>query len=88
MEVSHSLKIWKTPLKMTKNKKQLSFNDLLAELKAKKPTPVKVESRTELKYFLIVSEGERTEPEYFKFLARKLPKHLVEYIEIQGTNLR
>lgn len=35
-------------------------------------------------YYLIVCEGEKTEPNYFKSLKKKLPKGVVDYIEIEG----
>ena len=36
------------------------------------------------KYYLIVSEGEKTEPNYFESYKKLLPKHLIE-LEILGT---
>ena len=41
-------------------------------------------TRNERKNYLIVCEGERTEPNYFTTLKRKLPKGLVE-IDIEGA---
>ena len=35
-------------------------------------------------YFLIVCEGEKTEPNYFKSLKEKLPVGVVDYIKIEG----
>jgi RloB-like protein len=35
-------------------------------------------------YYLIVCEGEKTEPNYFKSLKEKLPIGVVDYLEIEG----
>lgn len=43
-----------------------------------------IETRTKRVYFLIVCEGEKTEPNYFKALEKKLPKDTVE-LQIEGT---
>ena len=69
--------------------KRESFKDLLAELQSKAVTASKpVATIEERQYFLIVCEGERTEPIYFDYLKRFLPKHLLETIQIigQGDN--
>ncbi|TAE49877.1 MAG: RloB domain-containing protein [Bacteroidetes bacterium] len=57
-----------------------------AELKrrTRQETRRKVGGRTERKYHLIVCEGEKTEPNYFLAWKRKLPRGVVEYIEIEG----
>jgi RloB-like protein len=40
---------------------------------------------TELrKYFLIVCEGEKTEPNYFKAIKASLPRGVMQFIDIQG----
>ncbi|MBA4257838.1 MAG: abortive phage infection protein [Chitinophaga sp.] len=65
--------------------KNESFADFLNELKSNavvNPKPVaKIEER---RYFLIVCEGERTEPNYFNYFKNFLPKHLVETINVKG----
>jgi RloB-like protein len=69
---------------MNKQKRQ-SFNDFYNELIAKSDNlgkPVAVFE--ERKYFLIVCEGERTEPQYFNYFKKFLPRQLVETIEITG----
>jgi len=38
----------------------------------------------ERKYFLIVCEGEKTEPNYFKAIKDTLPRGVVQFIDIQG----
>lgn len=38
--------------------------------------------RTPLRYYLIVTEGEKTEPYYFEGLKRQLPPNLIDLIEI------
>jgi hypothetical protein len=68
-----------------KKNSELSFADLVAELKASSVTkPVEVDSRQELQYFLIVCEGEKTEPLYFDYYKNLLPRHLVKTIHVVG----
>lgn len=43
-----------------------------------------VDTRSKLVYFLIVCEGEKTEPNYFSALEKELPKGVVE-LRIDGT---
>lgn len=62
-----------------------TFADMLKDLVAAKAATPRVDAREERKYFLIVSEGVRTEPIYFEFLAGMLPRHLVDTIEIDGA---
>lgn len=71
---------------MTKAKhNQESFADFLEKLKIKSETPSRpVEAIEERKYFLIVSEGERTEPLYFDYYKKFLPKHLLETLNVHG----
>lgn len=62
-----------------------TFREMLERLKAEsietsKPVAVIDENR----YFLIVCEGIRTEPIYFEFLKKLLPKHLLDTIEVSG----
>jgi len=65
--------------------KQPSFQDFLKELeKQSLVSPKQVEAIEERKYFLIVCEGERTEPLYFNYFKKHLPKNLLETIEISG----
>lgn len=67
-------------------KNNFSFSDFLKELKDSKEEDVvkKVEQRQERKYFLIVCEGEKTEPNYFRYFKNKLPKHLLNTVELIG----
>jgi len=66
-----------------KSKKQtFSFKDFLANLD-KKESPRDKDFEEKRQYFLIVSEGEATEPNYFKSLAEKLPEQLVK-VETEG----
>jgi hypothetical protein len=44
----------------------------------------KVDVRNKLVYFLIICEGEKTEPNYFKALEEELPRNTVE-LEIDGV---
>jgi hypothetical protein len=73
---------------MAKGKKE-TFKELLADLQKKAVSePKPVATIEERQYFLIVCEGERTEPIYFEYLRRFLPKNLLETIKIigQGDN--
>lgn len=71
---------------MSKQKhKQPSFNDFFNQLVEKSVTSGKtIESIEERKYFLIVCEGERTEPQYFNYFKEILPRQLLKTIEITG----
>jgi hypothetical protein len=74
---------------MAKIKNKETFKELLADLQSKAVSaPKPVETIEERQYFLIVCEGARTEPIYFDYLRRFLPKNLLETIEIigQGDN--
>ena len=74
---------------MAKTKRD-TFKDLLAELQSKTVAVSKpVATIEERRYFLIVCEGERTEPIYFDYWKRFLPKHLLETVKIigQGDNM-
>lgn len=73
---------------MAKNKKQaasFSFAEFVEKLQQEKPTDKReIETIKERKYFLIVCEGERTEPNYFNAYKKKLPKEMLDTIEISG----
>jgi hypothetical protein len=63
--------------------------DSFAETKKRiQKTPITkakpVEVTAQRKYFLIVCEGEKTEPAYFKYIQRMLPNHLLTTVEIRG----
>ena len=69
--------------KMPPNKP--SFKDILAELKKNKSSDLRpVDSKGERRYFLIVCEGERTEPNYFNSFKKRLPKNVVDTIDVSG----
>lgn len=44
----------------------------------------KIDARPERKRILVVCEGEKTEPNYFKSIKALLPKHVAEVIDIEG----
>lgn len=68
-----------------KNKKE-TFKDLLARLKQDSvSSPVKVATLKKRKYFLIVTEGVRTEPIYFNYIKKMLPKYLIDTVEVSGA---
>lgn len=73
---------------MAKKKHKETFSEMLASLKSNTVEAKPVATIEERKYFLIVCEGTRTEPIYFDFLKKFLPKHLLETIQIigQGDN--
>jgi len=48
-------------------------------------TKRKVDSRAKRKYYLIVCEGEKTEPNYFEALKNDLPKGTIDRFDIEGT---
>lgn len=58
------------------------FKDFLNSL-TRTEQPRIIDQEEERQYFLIVTEGEKTEPNYFKSLVNELPDHLVA-IEIVG----
>lgn len=65
--------------------KQSSFQDFLKELEKQSLVfPKQIETIEERKYFLIVCEGERTEPLYFNYFKNFLPKNFIETIEVTG----
>lgn len=69
---------------MAKKNNGFSFKDFVKQLEKTKVQVTEIEVKQERKYFLIVSEGERTEPIYFEFLSRQLPKNLLRTIEVHG----
>jgi hypothetical protein len=56
---------------------------------ARPQTQRRQDIKSKRRYFLIVCEGEKTEPNYFEGLKKSLPPHTVELIEldIKGTGL-
>lgn len=69
---------------MAKKNNSFKFSDFLKQLEESKVEAAPVEVKQERKYFLIVSEGERTEPIYFEYLSKKLPKNLLRTVEVHG----
>lgn len=69
-----------------KNKKQGdTFKDFLKELEAKAVTSSKpIDEIEEIQYFLIVCEGERTEPAYFNYFKKFLHKKQLYTFEVSG----
>jgi len=71
---------------MSKKKTSFDFNQFLKKLQTDKASDKrKVNERKKRKYFLIVCEGEKTEPNYFKAFQKLLPKNLLKTIEIKGV---
>jgi hypothetical protein len=66
------------------NSNRQTFASMLAELKAEAVKLPEIEVKQERRYYLIVTEGARTEPIYFKYLASRLPKKLIDTIDVNG----
>lgn len=70
---------------MNKQKKISSFKDFLKELREKAVNlPKPVDEIEEIQYFLIVCEGERTEPAYFNYYKKFLHKNQLDTFEVTG----
>lgn len=69
---------------MGKKNNGFSFKDFVKQLEETTVRVTEIEVKQERKYFLIVSEGKRTEPIYFEFLSKQLPKNLLRTIEVHG----
>lgn len=71
---------------MTKPRhKNPAFKDFVKELKDSAIIDAKpIAVINERKYFLIVSEGARTEPLYFNYFKNFLPRNLIETVEVVG----
>jgi hypothetical protein len=70
---------------MANNKPKISFASILEELKSNKVSDEREEgTRKESKYYLIVCEGKKTEPNYFNGFKKRLPPHLLKTIEATG----
>ena len=68
--------------KKKNHKQKPSFQEFLNSLK-RDDSPRIIDKKAERQYFLIVTEGEKTEPNYFKELTNQLPDSLVQ-VEIIG----
>lgn len=69
---------------MGKKNSDLAFSAFIEQLKDSKVKASKVEVKQERKYFLIVSEGKRTEPIYFEYFSDRLPRNLLNTIDVHG----
>jgi len=67
------------------SKAKFDFGAFTAQLVNTKVEPKKIGVLPERRYFLIVTEGIRTEPIYFEYIGKMLPKHLVSTVEIKGA---
>lgn len=71
---------------MAKRKPKFDFNQFLANL-PERPAIRQIAEQPEREYILIVCEGEKTEPNYFKSIVDLLPPNLVSVrIEGKGYN--
>lgn len=67
------------------NNSSKTFAEIFAEVRKGETKNVRKEvQRLDRLYFLIVCEGERTEPNYFKSIRNSLPQEDMETIDIQG----
>ncbi len=72
---------------MAKKKNKTTFAEMLAELKKSESSKRVVRQEEQRHYFLLVCEGEKTEPNYFNALVAHLPPESVKVeIEGEGTN--
>lgn len=70
---------------MSKSKREQSFADFVKQLQKQKVIEAApVEILPERRYFLIVCEGERTEPIYFEYLKKFLPRDLLRTVSVEG----
>lgn len=71
---------------MSSNKKDdFDFAAYVEQLKSAKTNDDRKPERTQPReYFLIVCEGERTEPNYFNAFKERLPKDMLDTIDIRG----
>lgn len=73
--------------KKKKKQRQLNFNDILKELNISSDKREALDTQKNCQYFLIVSEGEKTEPNYFKALSEQLPQELINLTIVgEGKN--
>lgn len=72
---------------MSKKKpNSFDFNEFLKQLETCSPKLKRKQGiKPKRKFFLIVTEGGKTEPLYFENKKVKLPKHLLETVEIEGV---
>ena len=68
-----------------KTKQRANFADFLDEFR-NRPIERELDYKEPRKYFLIVTEGEKTEPQYFEALKKFLPQRLVQ-VEISGIGV-
>ncbi len=67
--------------------RKIKFPNHIKKRRDRTESSRKIESKSKRRYFLIVCEGEKTEPNYFKSLRNSLPKGVIEVCEfnIDGT---
>lgn len=66
-------------------KAKFDFNSFVQELKDTAISKsVDLDSKIERRYYLIVCEGEKTEPIYFEYFQKRLPKNIIKTIEVKG----
>ena len=64
--------------------RKIKIDNALLKRFAREDQKRKVGRIPQREYYLIVCEGEKTEPNYFKSLKEKLPIGVLDYIEIEG----
>lgn len=66
---------------------KIKIDNAVLKRRARKESKRRVEFKSKRKFYLIVCEGEKTEPNYFESLKSSLPKGVLEltHIDIDGT---
>ncbi len=64
--------------------RKIKIDNALLKRFAREEKKRKVGGIPQREYYLIVCEGEKTEPNYFKSLKENLPLGVIDYIEIEG----
>ncbi len=63
---------------------KISSNEFGRNLRRKHSLARPYGNRPPRRYFLIVCEGEKTEPNYFKSIVAKLPREMVNHVTVRG----
>ncbi len=68
---------------------RIKIDNAILKRRARKENKRKIEFKSKRKFYLIVCEGEKTEPNYFESLKKSLPKGVLELtnIDIDGTGM-
>jgi hypothetical protein len=69
--------------------RRIKIDNAILKRRAREESKRKTQYKTKRKFYLIVCEGEKTEPNYFNSLKSSLPKGVIELvnIDIEGTGM-